>query len=955
MAQQIFRSLNKIYLDQNMTERTDLRVTATVGPYSNAQGTVWLICPFNPAEYEASIAFTLANGETPDEVGMTAINNTELVDGDTWYIYKYQLTTGETINPSKTQEAELLFNAIIRESADQSNKFTQTTSSVIPIGIGGEAPENVLPPDEVARIDGELGNKRDKNPTGLTTKSTPSASDQFTFYGNTEAGERKIGFEDLKNAIVEDVVGRIAYTTLVDSGITDPVAGFTNFRKLVESTLDPDYPTAGGQIDFTTTLVDTYEEITSSIYPLGFFRGTNLTNLQFTNSFTLKTTSGTATIKIDYYKVDNPDDLTGTLLGSTEITFTNTDFTLQSKGGVLAGPFSIDPDVGETIVGRVYGKASASGVTLSAQVGGVEPKTFTSWNIPSGDFSASKMNVILNPVEGNIIEQQADGNTKDAGVAVTNLALLDAIQSFLAKITFTDDVDIAQDLLVNGVVTVGGNLIVNGTTTTVNSTTVEVEDNVMKLAKGQTSGLVDIGIEGERGSDTNVFMGWQESTDLFKIGLVGSLERIATIVDSPNINEIFIYDGNKLVTQTSAQIKSLLNIGISDVSGLQTALNNKIEHIKLFVDGTPVGANEFDELNFLFGATATEDGTNSRRANIGVIGQGTGEGEIVLSEIDADPNLTVGITETLLSWNTIRQSTDTTTFELFDKLDGTIPNTVRLYKTEDAVGTGNVFYRVTYFVTATNTNTNNPVNVTLNVKKDNVLVSEATVTARVGEASVSKDTVNNFVLMAYVETDLNDAQEDLQFYYEADDTGVTIDIEKIKVESMYTTGGTTAILMTTDVYDPDRDGVVTKALQDTNGNQIDTTYETITNVDTLKGVGWVDETVKGNADAISELQNPTIDEETVSFTLALDDDGEVLKVNSASAVVVTVPLNSNVAFPIGTQIAIYRNGAGTVTLAPESTVVINSAESKLAILNQYGSVALLKTGTDEWLLVGSLE
>jgi hypothetical protein len=64
-----------------------------------------------------------------------------------------------------------------------------------------------------------------------------------------------------------------------------------------------------------------------------------------------------------------------------------------------------------------------------------------------------------------------------------------------------------------------------------------------------------------------------------------------------------------------------------------------------------------------------------------------------------------------------------------------------------------------------------------------------------------------------------------------------------------------------------------------------------------------------------------------------------------------------VEFPVGTQIAVLRNGTGTVTFAPEDAqvVTINSVDSALAIAGQYASAALLKTGADTWQLIGNLE
>jgi hypothetical protein len=94
--------------------------------------------------------------------------------------------------------------------------------------------------------------------------------------------------------------------------------------------------------------------------------------------------------------------------------------------------------------------------------------------------------------------------------------------------------------------------------------------------------------------------------------------------------------------------------------------------------------------------------------------------------------------------------------------------------------------------------------------------------------------------------------------------------------------------------------------------------------------------------------------QTGNYTLALADAGKTVEANSASAIVVTVPTNASVAFPIGTIIEVSRLGAGTVTLAAAGGVTIRSRGSLLAVGNQYGTVSLRKRATDEWVLVGDL-
>jgi hypothetical protein len=108
-------------------------------------------------------------------------------------------------------------------------------------------------------------------------------------------------------------------------------------------------------------------------------------------------------------------------------------------------------------------------------------------------------------------------------------------------------------------------------------------------------------------------------------------------------------------------------------------------------------------------------------------------------------------------------------------------------------------------------------------------------------------------------------------------------------------------------------------------------------------------------DGIANFTGTPSNAQTVDYTLVLSDKGKVVRINSSSNLTVTIPLNSSVAFPIDTELAILRYGTGTVSISPTSGVTLNSKNSERKISGQYGSVALKKIGTDEWVLVGSLE
>ncbi len=105
---------------------------------------------------------------------------------------------------------------------------------------------------------------------------------------------------------------------------------------------------------------------------------------------------------------------------------------------------------------------------------------------------------------------------------------------------------------------------------------------------------------------------------------------------------------------------------------------------------------------------------------------------------------------------------------------------------------------------------------------------------------------------------------------------------------------------------------------------------------------------------VAVLKHATITPETSSYVLQLADDGTTITMNVASANTLTVPLNSSVAFPIGTVINIECIGAGKTTVVATGGVTIISKGSYLGI-TVLGDASLHKLGTNTWKLIGSLE
>ena len=119
--------------------------------------------------------------------------------------------------------------------------------------------------------------------------------------------------------------------------------------------------------------------------------------------------------------------------------------------------------------------------------------------------------------------------TADGGVNINTIVLIDNATEL--NVVKKSDGQLANVQL--GTLTVGGNLIVRGTTTTISSTTLSVADNIITLNSSVTSGApsINAGFEVKRGASADAVLLWNETTDKWTIGqnsYTGTLSSIAT-------------------------------------------------------------------------------------------------------------------------------------------------------------------------------------------------------------------------------------------------------------------------------------------------------------------------------------------------------------------------------------------------------------------------------------------
>ena len=106
--------------------------------------------------------------------------------------------------------------------------------------------------------------------------------------------------------------------------------------------------------------------------------------------------------------------------------------------------------------------------------------------------------------------------------------------------------------------------------------------------------------------------------------------------------------------------------------------------------------------------------------------------------------------------------------------------------------------------------------------------------------------------------------------------------------------------------------------------------------------------------ALQEQAYQAINAQTgTTYTTVLADGGKLVTLSNGSAITLTIPPNSSVAYPVGTKLDFIQIGAGQVTVAGGAGVTVNSTPT-LKFRTQHSGASCIKIATDTWQLVGDL-
>jgi hypothetical protein len=94
-----------------------------------------------------------------------------------------------------------------------------------------------------------------------------------------------------------------------------------------------------------------------------------------------------------------------------------------------------------------------------------------------------------------------------------------------------------------------------------------------------------------------------------------------------------------------------------------------------------------------------------------------------------------------------------------------------------------------------------------------------------------------------------------------------------------------------------------------------------------------------------------------TYTTVLGDNGDLITLSNASAIALTIPPNSSVAYPVGAQLNFVQFGVGQVTFTQGAGVTIVSTGATASAPTtraRYSSATAIQTSTDTWLIAGDI-
>ena len=479
-----------------------------------------------------------------------------------------------------------------------------------------------------------------------TTTVLPKANNIIDL--GSSAAQYKDGYFDGTLYVDTANVGVSGYTTIEDNEYAVSTGNLT-FDVAGDIVLDAD----GGDVQLQDGGVD-YGKLTNRSNQLSIYSGTTeslrLNGADVDALGTLDVT-GNTTVGGTLTVTGNTSVSTGNLTVNTgNVSIGGTLGVTGTITGSLSG--AVTGNVTGNLTGNVTGNATtatawqtARTISLTGDVTGTATGVDGSGNISIATTVAPNQVTLGTDTTGNYVASLVAGTgvtlTNNSGEGATPTVAIGQAVGTTSNVTFND-------------VVVSGNLTVSGTTTTVNTETINLADNQILLNSNYTGSTPteNGGIEIERGTLANKTLVWDETVDKWTVGsetfvagtfegnLTGAvtgnastastLQTARTIALGGDVTGSASFNGGSNVTITATVADDSHNHVISNVDGLQTALDGKAA-----LAGSTGQAFSASTLN----ATTVDLGNWTITESAGVLYFATGGTNKM--KLDASGNLTV--------------------------------------------------------------------------------------------------------------------------------------------------------------------------------------------------------------------------------------------------------------------------------------------------------------------------
>ncbi len=429
--------------------------------------------------------------------------------------------------------------------------------------------------------------------TGLT--SAASGQTVTVTLDNTAVSAGSYGSTTAVPVITVDAQGRLT------SASTATIA--TSFDIGADSGSD-DTVNGGEKLTISGTSNEIETAVTNNTITVGLVNAPTVSGNMTAGNFTTAgaITDGAATLSDGSITGGVAATFSGTVQGGTL-----TDGTLSASSGAITGATNI------TASGTVqYGSLSDGSITITAFVDEDNMASDSASLVPTQqsvkayvdsqvtaqdlDFQGDSGGALAIDLDSEVLDIAGGTNITTVGSGNTLTVNLDGTLAGLTSVTSTTLTDGTATLTGGALsgattgafssdVTIGGNLTVSGTQTSVNSTNTTITDTLVVLQSGLTGANPnDIGHIYERGTDgNNGFLGWDQSTDRFMAA--------TTTADGSTAGDLTLaatdFEAAGLIG-TSATISGAVSFGTLTDSGESISITKFVD------EGDTIAANDND-------------------------------------------------------------------------------------------------------------------------------------------------------------------------------------------------------------------------------------------------------------------------------------------------------------------------------------------------------------------------